>query len=112
MIAVTMHCPHACLSPCSTCEASKAARDLRTLRAALATVVSEHVKRCIECDAAAAWLEVVDGGGRDKPWCDACVVLPQRAISKGANRYQPQRITYAHWLQTAISALDATKVPA
>lgn len=28
----TMHCPHACPSPCSTCERSAAAQDLRRMR--------------------------------------------------------------------------------
>lgn len=30
---ITMHCPHGCVSPCSNCEASAAARELRQLRA-------------------------------------------------------------------------------
>lgn len=29
---VVMHCPHGCLSPCSTCENSAAAKELRALR--------------------------------------------------------------------------------
>lgn len=107
---ITMHCPHACLSPCSTCEASKAARDLRALREALTLAICENVKRCWECDAPASWHEV-GWSGQDKFWCEEHVEIPQRAISKGAGRYQPQRIKRPHWLDVAMSTLEEAGGP-
>lgn len=87
-------------------DAESTCNRLMLCEAALRRVVDETIKRCIDCDAPAAWIEAVDGGGRDKPWCDEHVCIPQKAISKGAQRYQPQRIRYAEWLEKAISALS------
>ncbi len=85
--------------------------DVRRLRSALEAIVAEHVKRCRECDAPAGWIELVDHGGRDTPWCDEHVGIPQKAISKGANRYQPQRIQHPAWLAAALEALTGMVTP-
>lgn len=71
----------------------------------LRTAFEETVKRCWECDGPASWHEV-GWGGQDKFWCEEHVCIPQRAISKGAGRYQPQRIKYPEWLVAAQAALQ------
>lgn len=75
------------------------------LEKALRTVIEELVPRCVECDQQASWVEATFSG-HDKHWCQEHVGIAQKAISKGANRYQPQRIRWPHWLEVAELALQ------
>ena len=87
-------------------DAESAVNRLMPAETALRQAVEDTVKRCWECDGPAAWHEV-GWTGQDKFWCEEHVEIPQRAISKGAGRYQPQRIRYPEWIASAMKALGS-----
>lgn len=70
----TMNCPHACMSPCSTCENSEAGREMRALR--------------IVADAARTVVDKAVAGGA--PFPVSAVAALDRALAALPKRSEPR----------------------